>query len=158
MYTECLTADATLKANAASKGTTTTEGLVANTSVIEDWFATTPAFPVALPYQAIDEEALHTSFEHAISGRLIAVNRRLNFISGPLSASQQVCVQITRPLHQAYLPSSDANEKQSPRTEDHVPSKSLETTWQRSLLLGSLALMFLLVGFDIMGLLVLHAH
>ena len=158
MYTHCLTADATFKAHAVSKGTTTTEGLIANTSVIEDWFATMPALPVALTYQPSDEEELHTSFEHAISGRLIDVNRRLNFISGPLSASQQVCVQTTRPLHQAYLPIDDANEKQSPRIDDRAPSKSHETTWQRSLLLGSLALMFLLVGFDIMGLLVLHAH
>lgn len=155
MYTPCLSADATLKANAVSTGTTMTEGLIARTSMIEDWFATTPALLVASPYLLSDEEELHTSFEHAISDRLIAVNKRLSLISGPLTNSQHIHVQTTRPLHQTYLP---ANDKPSPRPAAYAPTNSPETTWQRSILLGSLALMFILVGFDIMGLLVLLAH
>lgn len=161
MYTPCLSADATLKANAVSTGTTMTEGLIARTSMIEDWFATTPALLVAPSYLLSDEEELHTSFEHAISDRLIAVNKRLSLISGPLTNSQHIHVQTTRPLHQTYLPANEANEandKPSPRPAAYAPTNSPETTWQRSILLGSMALMFLLVGFDIMGLLVLHAH
>jgi hypothetical protein len=155
MYTQCLSADATLKANAVSTGTTMTEGLIARTSMIEDWFATTPALLVAPSYLLSDEEELHTSFEQAISDRLIAVNKRLSLISGPLTNSQHIHAQTTRPLHQTYL---QANDKLSPRPAAYAPTSSPETTWQRSILLGSMALMFLLVGFDIMGLLVLLAH
>jgi hypothetical protein len=161
MYTPYLSADATLKANAVSTGTTMTEGLIARTSMIEDWFATTPALLVAPSYLLSDEEELHTSFEQAISDRLIAVNKRLSLISGTLTDSQQI---HTRPLHQTYLPanesneSNEANDKPSPRSAAYAPANSPETSWQRSILLGGLALMFLLVGFDIMGLLVLLAH
>jgi len=158
MYTPCLSADATLKANAVSTGTTMTEGLIARTSLIEDWFATTPALLAAPSYLLSDEEELHTSFEQAISDRLIAVNKRLSLISGPLTNSQHIHAQraqTTGPLHQTYLP---ANDKPSPRPAAYAPTNSPETGWQRSLLLGSMALMFLLVGFDIMGLLVLLAH
>jgi len=55
MYTPCLSADATLKANAVSTGTTMTEGLIARTSIIEDWFATTPALLAAPSYLLSDE-------------------------------------------------------------------------------------------------------
>jgi hypothetical protein len=158
MYTPCLSADATLKANAVSSGTTMTEGLIVRTSMIEDWFATTPALLVAPSYPLSDEEELHTSFEHAISDRLIAVNKRLSLISGPLTNSQHIQVQTTRPLHQTYLPANEVNDKPSSRPAAYAPANSPETTWQRSILFGGLALMFLLVGFDIMGLLVLLAH
>ena len=158
MYTPCLSADATLKANAVSIGTTMTEGLIGRTSMIEDWFATTPALLVAPSYPLSDEEELYTSFEQAISDRLIAVNKRLSLISGPLTNSQQIHVQTTRPLHQTYLPANESDDEPSTRPAAYAPTNSPETTWQRSILLGSLALMFLLVGFDIMGLLVLLAH
>ena len=158
MYTQCLSADATLKANAVSTGTTMTEGLIARTSMIEDWFATTPALLVAPSNLLSDEEELHTSFEQAISDRLIAVNKRLSLISGPLTNSQQIHAQTTRPLHQTYLPANEANDMPSSRPAACAPANSPAISWQRSILLGGLALMLLLVGFDIMGLLVLLAH
>ena len=158
MYTQCLTADAKLEANAVSPGTTMTEDLIAGTSMVEDWFATTPVLSALPAYQAPDEEQLHTSFEHAISGRLIAVNRRLSLISGPLTTSEQVHLQITRPLQQTYVAANEANYQPPPYSTVNINTKWLETTWQRTVLLASVALIFLLAGFDIMGLLVLHAH
>ena len=158
MYTPCLSADATLKANAVSTGTTMTEGLIDRSSMIEDWFATTPALLAAPSSILADEEELHTSFEQAISDRLIAVNKRLSLISGPLTNSQQIHAQITRPLHQTYLPDNEDNDMPSPRPAACAPANSPAISWQRSILLGGLALMLLLVGFDIMGLLVLLAH
>ena len=161
MYTPCLSADATLKANAISTGTTMAEGLIARTLMIDDWFATTPELLVAPSYLLSDEEELHTSFEQAISDRLIAVNKRLSLISGPLTNSQQLPAQTTRQLHQTYLPAnegSEANDMPSPRPVACAPANSPAISWQRSVLLGGLALMLLLVGFDIMGLLVLLAH
>src|SRR6266568_9324670 len=118
MYTPCLSADATLKANAVSTGTTMTEGLIARTSLIEDWFATTPALLAAPSYLLSDEEELHTSFEQAISDRLIAVNKPLSLISGPLTNSQHIHAQNTRQLYQTYLP---ANDKPSPRPAAYAP-------------------------------------
>jgi hypothetical protein len=156
MYTECLTADADFTAKAVVMGTTMTEDLIADTSTIEDWFATMPALPAVAPQQQLpDEEELHTSFEHAISNRLIAVNRQLSLISGPLTDSGQAHGYVTGQLKQASL---------VPNIEVAVPlvaytsPRWLGTAWQRSLIMISLALMFLLVGFDLMGLLVLHAH
>lgn len=159
MHTQCLTANATkLEANAIYPGTTMTEDLIADTFMIKDWFATTPMLPAIPTYQTPDEEELHTSFEHAISGRLIAVNRRLSLVSGPLTTSEQVHLQITKPLQQTYVAANATNHKPTPRSTDHANTKWLETTWQRTVLLASVALIFLLAGFDIMGLLVLHAH
>src|SRR5205807_1667985 len=102
--------------------------------------------------QKIDEEELHTSFEHAISDRLITVNKKLSLISGPLTDPERVHLQITQKLvHSHSMPNVGV-------TADSTPHASMKGRWRRSLLLFSLALMFLLVGFDIMGLLVLHAH
>ena len=158
MYTQCLTTGATLKANALSIGATMTEDLIADVSIIEDRFATAPALPAVSTHQEPDEEELHTSFEHAISGRLIAVNRRLSLISGPLTTSEQVHFQATSAPQLTYVVANESNHKPSLVSTNQANAKWLATTWQRALLLASLALMFLVAGFDIMGLLVLLAH
>ncbi|TMC41773.1 MAG: hypothetical protein E6J31_05240, partial [Chloroflexi bacterium] len=98
MYTECLTADTELTVNEDAMDTTMKADLITDTPVIEDWFATKPAIPVVSSQQKIDEEELHTSFEHAISDRLIIVNRRLSLISGPLTDPERVHLQNTQRL------------------------------------------------------------
>jgi hypothetical protein len=158
MYTQCLTTGATLKANALSIGATMTEDLISDASIIEDRFATAPALPAVSTHQAPDEEELHTSFEHAISGRLIAINRRLSLISGPLTTLEQGHLQITGAPQLTYVVANESNHKPSPVSSDQVNTKQLATIWQRAFLFASLALMFLVAGFDIMGLLVLLAH
>jgi hypothetical protein len=153
MYTECLTADTELTVNEDAMDTTMKADFITNTSmVVEDWFATMPAISVVSSQQVPDEEELHTSFEHAISDRLITVNRKLSLISGPLTDPQRVHLQAAQGLERSYsMPNVEV-------TARSTPYASMKGAWQRSLLLLSLALMFLLVGFDIMGLLVLHTH
>ena len=152
MYTECLTADTELTVNEDAMDTTIEADLITDTPVIEDWFATMPAIPAVSSQQKIDEEELHTSFEHAISDRLIIVNRRLSLISGPLTDPERVHLQNTQRLICSHsMPNVEV-------AAHSTPHASMKGRWRPSLLLFSLALMFLLVGFDIMGLLVLHAH
>jgi|SRR5579859_4169840 len=158
MYKECLTTGATLKANALSIGATMTGDLIADVSIIEDCFATAPALPAVSTQQKPDEEELHTSFEHAISGRLIAVNRRLSLISGPLNTSEQEHIQATSAPQLTYVAANESNHKSSPDSTNQAHTMWLATNWQGALLLASMALMFLVAGFDIMGLLVLLAH
>ena len=155
MYTECLTADANVTKDADVIGATITEDLIADTSMMEDWFATMPAISVVSSQQLPDEEELHTSFEQAISERLISVNRQLSLISGPLTDPERAHLLVTRQLNQ---PSLTANIEAGAPSVAHASTKGPGSVWQRSLLLVSLALLFLLVGFDLMGLLVLHAH
>jgi hypothetical protein len=109
----------------------------------EDCYATAP-IPVFKPlFQQPNEAELHTSFEEAISDRVLSVNRQLSRLSGPHSNVQQVQSQTGR-----------ASEKhQQPQI-----SALLQSPWQQSLLLISVALMLVLLGFDLMGLLVLHVH
>ena len=152
MYTECLTADTELTVNEDAMDTTIKADLITDIPVIEDWFATMPAIPAVSSQQKIDEEELHTSFEHAISDRLITVNRKLSLISGPLTDPERVHLQNTQRLICSHsMPNVEV-------AAHSTPHASMKGRWRRSLLLFSLALMFLLVGFDIMGLLVLHAH
>ena len=159
MYAQCLTTRAKLKASNVSFDATMTEDPFAGASIIEDHFATSPEIPAVSMNQAPGEEELHTSFEHAISGRLIAVNRRLRLISGPLTTSEQARLQTSGPPQPTHDVSIKAiHQPMSPTTTTVANTKWLETTWQRIILLVGLAFIFLLAGFDIMGLLVLHAH
>jgi hypothetical protein len=87
------------------------------------------------------EEELHTSFEQAISDRLLALNSRLQ--------------RITRSTDPAFAPPSLWLQTQADPAR-HARARRLH--WQHPLLLASLALMFLLLGFDVMGLLVLYLH
>jgi hypothetical protein len=127
----------------------------------EDCFATMPemaALAMNTPvFQPADEEELHTSFEQAISSRLLAVNRQLDRISGPLSNSGQL--PNTQPLRGTRL----LNQEVPPVATTKQPEKKhlfsfATNTWQRAVFFGSLTLMSMMAGFDIMGLLILHAH
>lgn len=99
--------------------------------------------------QLPDEEELHTSFEEAISGRLLALHSRLSRLSNPTLAIHNI----------------------EPRTDADlfttVPSQVISTNlienarhfaWKRATIFTCSATMFLLLGFDLMGFLVLHMH
>ena len=109
-------------------------------SIVEDQFATTPIIAVhpALAFERPDEEELYTSFELAISDRVIAMSKQLSRISGPLVNSQAV-----RSVRQQ---------------NDRINPTFLSQAWKQCSLYMSLAMMFLLVGFDLMGLLMLYKH
>ena len=106
-------------------------------------YATTlmPAFrPV---FQQPNEEELYTSFEEAMSDRVLAANRQLSHLSRAHSRVRQSvshveCGRSSRESGGAFAWVGNA--------------------WQSGVLLLSTALMLVLLGFDLMGLLVLHMH
>ncbi len=106
-------------------------------------YATTPMPAFRPVFQQPNEEELHTSFEEAISERVLAVNRRLGHLSrghsrGRQSVSHVECGRSSRESSRALARVGKA--------------------WQRGVLLMSIALMLVLLGFDLMGLLVLYVH
>jgi hypothetical protein len=105
-------------------------------------------------FQPLDEEELHTSFEQAISSRLLAVNRQLDRISGPLSNSEQLSntgqFSQTRLLNQMVVTTEQPEKKQL--------FAFAANSWQRVVIFSALTLMSMMAGFDIMGLLILHIH
>ncbi|MDQ2904691.1 MAG: hypothetical protein M3Y81_14195 [Chloroflexota bacterium] len=119
----------------------------------DDGFSTTP-MPVVKPaYQPANEEELHTSFEQAISDRVLAVKLRLNRVSAPLKLSPSSWKEeriLTTGQDAAYsalqLPSSI------------LPKKTRWSRWHLGIMLGCLVLLLVMIGFDLMGLLVLHAR
>jgi len=127
----------------------------ADMPAVEDRFVTEPIIAVEPAYRQLNEEELHTLFEQAISDRMVAVGARLKRISSALNECLPVSPETTsQRMHQApveIVPSnwlSDFREK--------TRSLSLGSLWQRSFIIASLAVMLLLTGFDLMGVLVLH--
>ena len=106
----------------------------------EDMYATAPMALLQPAYRQTDEE-LHTSFEEAISDRVLAVNRQLQRLSGTLTSTRQVQPQTSSWLKKQVLA---------------LRSSSFEKAWPKGILFTALALMLLMAGFDLMGLLVLH--
>ncbi|GCF06521.1 hypothetical protein [Dictyobacter arantiisoli] len=114
----------------------------------DDRYATQPmgiVLPKPLP---INEEALHASFDEALSERIMAEHSHLSDLT--LRTVQSRPLYKTEPLIQAQTgpqtePLSYLFENSSPRQR-----------WQQWIIFFGLALMFVLIGFDIMGLLVLH--
>ena len=141
-----------------------TAAFITGTPMVQDQFATMPVLTAAPAYQPPNEEELHTSFERAISNRLLIVNKQLSLKSGPLAHTGHLQVH-TEPLghlDQGSHPHSITNATLATAPLQQHSGKPLPTRlgniWQRSIIFGSLALMLLLLGFDLMGLLVLHMH
>ena len=127
-----------------------------DTSELEDCFATMPEM---LAYQQPNEEELHTSFEAAISNRACLLNRQLSLKSGPLTyTGAQYAQPTTEPLSDSnsFVKSIDIPEL--PQPEVTFFSSYSGSAWQRTIIFACAALMFMLIGFDMMGLLVLHTH
>lgn len=125
-----------------------------DTRELEDRFATMPEMPA---YRRPNEEELHTSFEAAISNRACLLNRQLSLKSGPLTYSGAQYIQpTTEPDSNSFVKSIDIPELQPPQVM--FSSSYSGSTWQRTIVFACAALMFMLLGFDMMGLLVLHAH
>ncbi len=112
-----------------------------DTATLEDMYSTTPMVVVQPTYQQLDEEELHTSFEEAISDRVLAFNRQLSRLSGTYTGNLYVRSQTSAPLKRDGLV-----------VRSMLPGRA----WQRGMLFVALAFMLVLAGFDLMGLLVLH--
>lgn len=108
---------------------------------IESAYATVPTAAVKPAFQRADEEELHTSFEEAISDRLLALHPRLDRISQLLSSAHD----------------NDTVECQSVQVQSKQHGFFLNVQ-QRITIFACFALMFMLTGFDLMGMLVLHMH
>ena len=125
-------------------------------SLVDDLFAhttTTPAprdcFATA-PMQAIwrepdrqREEEAHTSFEAAISNRVLALKERHINAYRETGAHESASPAMLRLLNRTFI------------LWRNVCSRH---TWRRGALFFAAALLFMLIGFDLMGLLVLHAR
>ena len=114
-----------------------------NAAPDEELYATAPMAAV----QPVDcgEEELHTLFESAISSRLLAMRDQMDRISGPLPYYPQ-----QRRYETDMLPIVEAEPKKK--------TLVLCNPWQRTMLFGSLCLMLTMLGFDLMGLLVLYVR
>ena len=101
----------------------------------------------------LSEEELYTLFEQAMSDRLLALGARLSRSSESLTTPSEMADQKARATSVESFPST-------------MPLKLhagtlwtlMSTGWQRALTQVSLALMLVMIGFDLMGLLVLHMH
>ena len=117
-------------------------------SLLEDQYATTPMAVVQPAFQFPGEEELYTSFEQAISDRVMAVNRQLNRLSGPITDTGYVqphtddLVHPDIPIMTVPLPAI-AN----PAQHGNV--------WQQTVLMVCLCLALVMLGFDLMGVLFL---
>ncbi len=115
--------------------------LSADTPVPEDLYATVAIAHARPVYRRSDEEELYISFEEAISDRVLAVNRQLQRLSGTLAGARQTEPQTSASLKSHILA---------------IRPPSFGSARQKITLFASIALILLLSGFDLMGLLVLH--
>src|SRR5258708_13133639 len=114
--------------------------LSADTPVPEDLYATVAIAHARPAYRRSDEEELYISFEEAISDRVLAVNRQLQRLSGTLAGARQTEPQTSASLKNYILA---------------IRPPSFGSAWQKSTLFAGIALILLLSGFDLLGLLVL---
>jgi hypothetical protein len=114
--------------------------MTAERMALEDLYSTTPLMIMRSIYQQPDEEELHSSFEAAISDRVLALNNQHRYTSVPIIDS--------------------VSSLASKQAEVTLQSKPTHYTLQRLgtreiIILIAIALMLVLIGFDLMGLLVL---
>jgi hypothetical protein len=131
-------------------------------SLVDDGYSTEPLAVVKPTMdRENDDEAVYTSFEEAISDRVIAVHSRLERLSHPdltsyVSPATYGNAKNVYSVGSSYpLPSTTALQLATPA----IPGVSLlNRSWIRRLTTCGLALFFLLLGFDLMGLLVLSGR
>lgn len=117
-----------------------------NTAPLGGAYATAPMAAVLPVDQPSSEEELHSSFEEAISGRLVAINNRLDRLS---STSHPVMASTRISALQLSVVSGSLCVVQPP---------VLRRPWRKIVIGVALACICVAVGFDLMGLLVLHLH
>ena len=115
--------------------------ITTDTGATEDIYSTTPLTITRSLYRQSNEEELHSSFEEAISDRVLVLNRQLRRLSIPLTENLSV-----------QSPSSSVVKMQGLSAR----LTSLGRASRQTMLSLAIAFMLVMVGFDIMGLLVLH--
>src|SRR5450631_597824 len=124
-------------------------------------YATEPMTAIKkLAYQQPDEEELHTSFEEAISDRLLALHSRLSRLSNPTLAVQDAerntdaVLSTTTSIRNTTNPKNVAQIVDALDRLENISHPTI--VWKRTTIFACSATMFLLLGFDLMGFLVLH--
>ncbi len=120
-----------------------------NSTSLDAPYATAPMAAVVPAYQPPSEEELHSSFEEAISGRLLAVHNRLERLNSRPVIAYTTTGSLQHPaIHQEL------------RSFFQQPEQPLahQSSWKKIIIYIAFASIFLLIGFDLMGLLVLHLH
>src|SRR5215469_2170697 len=116
------------------------QSMTIETTTSQDLYSTTPLKITGSMYQRPNEDELHSSFDEAISDRVLAFNKQRRSNSNPRIDSVSSLPSIQT---EASLPGSSAD------------PKLLRHGTRDLILLVAVALMLLLIGFDVMGLLVL---
>ena len=114
----------------------------------QDLFATAPMKAMALEFDWLREEEAYTSFEAAISDRVLALKGRRIGMNEGAGAGARGNVKPAKGTMGALASRAVA-------TWHKVSSTRL---WQRGLLFVGIALTLMLTGFDLMGWLVLYAR
>ncbi len=109
----------------------------------QDFFATAPMQALWQEPDRQREEEAHTSFEAAISNRVLALKERYTSAYVGTGARVGASPVMIRLMNRAF-------------TLWH--SACARRIWKRGILLSGMALMLMLIGFDLMGLLVLYAR
>lgn len=114
--------------------------MTTETTALEDIYSTTPLKAIRSLYRQSNEDELHSSFEEAISDRVYALNKQLRHLSVPLIDNV--------PVQSSIYPHVELQAKPPHFT-------LLRPGSQQLILLISIAFMLIMVGFDVMGLLIL---
>ncbi|HEU5229011.1 MAG TPA: hypothetical protein VFU49_14430 [Ktedonobacteraceae bacterium] len=120
-------------------------GVQTDIPVVGNSYMTEPMPVVTLPAPPINEEEVYSSFEEALSERQQAQQWKLHLLSN--SSLQAVC--NTDALAQHNVTSTQTNV---------TNAFFFKGSWRRGLIFVSMALILILTGFDLMGLLILHTH
>ena len=115
----------------------------AATPASRDFFATTPMQAIWREPDWQCEEETYTSFEAAISNRVLALKER------------HISANVSTDMHRGASPTMDRLVHRAFTFCHNVCSRRI---WKRGILLFGAALMFMLIGFDLMGLLVLSVR
>jgi hypothetical protein len=111
-----------------------------DTTTPEDVYSTTPLRLMHSIYQRPNEDELYSSFEEAISDRVCALNKQREYLSVPMIEDVSVHSAMSAVLKRENKPTRFALLRAG--------------SWQLMLHLA-IAAMLIMVGFDLMGLLVL---
>ncbi len=122
-------------------------------SMVDDRFVTEPMTTVKPAEQQASEEELHRFFEQAISDRVQAISACLKRVSGPLTHQPHTTGDGRYTGFVADVPSTEPLRQGGGAG---MWTSLLSNPWQRGIILASLALLLMMSGFDLMGVLVLH--
>lgn len=128
-------------------------------STTEELYATLPMNVVHVPSSAhSDEEEVYTSFEQAMNARLIALYGYRTRSRASIRPVQSTLRQTGPIVHDCFSTSLIPFSYSSYTQEVHKASgiqEAIKRT-RRNMLLICFAIMCVLAGFDLMGLLILH--